>query len=105
MKIDCVQGGYRHSEGAGGGGGLEITLRVKIFGPRPQTAEIEYKSQQKGKFRHFWCIFVVNFMIDPSLRRLHWLGGGGGGRGARAHFCIKKAYNSGLKDGVYTEPP
>ena len=31
-------------------------------------------------------------MIDPSLRGLHWLAGGG----ARVHFCIKKAYISGL---------
>ena len=40
-----------------------------------------------------FCVLVVNFMIDPSLRRLHWL------EGARVHFCIEKAYISGLRVG------
>ena len=37
--------------------------------------------------------FVVNFVIGPSLRGLHWLEGVG------VHFCIKKAHTFGLRGG------
>ena len=40
---------------------------------------------------------IVNFMIDPSLRGLHWLEGGLG-----SIFFIKKAYISG---GGGLQPP
>ena len=49
--------------------------------PRSST-----NGSKKASFLHFGCIFVVSFMIDPSLRGLHWLEGGGLG----SIFVLKK---------------
>ena len=48
----------------------------------------------KGSFQHFWCFFIVSFMVSLSL-------------GATLQFYIKKGLYLGLRGGGYNphSPP
>ena len=67
-------------------GGAKNNNLFKIFRSCPQNVRDRVQmAAEKPVFDIFGVFFIVNFMIDPSLRGLCWLGGG-----ARSVFVLNK---------------
>ena len=99
LLFHVFSGGYRHCEGKGPEIIIGREAREKYsprllfpLGHAHKTLAIARLSNRNAGFRHFWQVFVDNYMKNPGLRGYRREGGLGEGLGSFL-YCIEKAYS------------